>query len=79
MCASPVTQTGEIVVARFGDEVTIKRFKRVDPRHVELHPESHDPRHEVMRIDLAKHIVHIDGVVVGHLRGIIVRRSGSRG
>ena len=67
--AVPEARDREIVIARFGDEVTIKRFRRVSERHVELHPESHDPDHQVMHIDLAKHIVHIDGVVVGHLRG----------
>ena len=67
--AAPEARDGEIVIARFGDEATMKRFRRVDARHVELHPESDDPEHEVMHIDLAKHILHIDGVVVGHLRG----------
>ena len=67
--AVPEARSGEIVIARFGDEATMKRFRRVDARHVELHPESEDPEHEVMKIDLAKHILHIDGVVVGHLRG----------
>ena len=67
--AVPEARDGEIVIARFGDEATVKRFRRIDDRHVELHPESHDPHHQVMHIDLAKHILHIDGVVVGHLRG----------
>ena len=67
--STPVAESGEIVVARFGDEVTLKRFRRVSERHVELHPESHSPAHEVMRFDLAKHLLHIDGVLVGHMRG----------
>ena len=66
--ATPEARNGEIIVARFGDEVTLKRFQRVDARHVELHPESHNPQHQVMHIDLAKHIIHVDGVVVGHIR-----------
>ena len=66
--ATPEAGNGEIVVARFGDEVTLKRFRRVDTRHVELHPDSHNPEHQVMHIDLAKHIIHVDGVVVGHIR-----------
>ena len=57
------------MVARFGDEVTLKRFIRVDQRRVELRPDSHNPEHEPIRIDLAKHILHIDGVVVGALIG----------
>lgn len=67
--AVPEARDGEIVIARFGDEATVKRFRRIDERHIELHPESHNPEHKVRPIDLAKHILHIDGVVVGHLRG----------
>lgn len=60
-------ESGQVVVARFGDEVTLKRFVRIDDRHVELRPESYNRTHEVMKLDLAKHIVHIEGVVVGAL------------
>ena len=62
---------GEIVVARFGDEVTLKRFVRIDERHVELRPESNNPIHKSLEIDLAKHILHIDGVAVGALIGAL--------
>ena len=58
-------ENGQIVVARFGDEVTLKRFFRIDERHVELRPESFNRAHKVMKLDLAKHILHIEGVVVG--------------
>lgn len=60
---------GDVVVARFGDEVTLKRFVRIDERHVELRPESDNPAHVPLQIDLAKHILHIDGVAVGALIG----------
>ena len=66
-----IPESGQVVVARFGDEVTLKRFVRVDERHVELRPESHNPAHEVMKLDLAKHILEIDGVAVGALIGQI--------
>ena len=66
---TPEARNGDVVVARFGDEVTLKRFIRHDKRHVELRPESHNPEHEPMEIDLAKHILHIDGVAVGALIG----------
>ena len=36
--------TGTLVVARLGDEVTLKRFVQVDERHVELRPESFNRR-----------------------------------
>ena len=64
-------ESGQVVVARFGDEVTLKRFVRIDERHVELRPESDNPVHEVMRLDLAKHILNVDGVAVGALIGQI--------
>ena len=67
--AVPKAHDREIVIARFGDEATVKRFRRITKRYAELHPESYDAHHQVMHIDLAKHILHIDGVVVGHLRG----------
>ena len=62
---------GDVVVARFGDEVTLKRFVRIDDRHVELRPESDNPAHAPLKIDLAKHILHIDGVAVGALIGAL--------
>ena len=67
--ATPEANNGDVVVARFGDEVTLKRFIRVDQRRVELRPDSHNPEHKAIQIDLAKHILHIDGVVVGALIG----------
>ena len=69
--ATPEAKSGDVVVARFGDEVTLKRFVRLDARHVELRPESHNPAHEPRRLDLAKHILNIDGVAVGALIGRI--------
>lgn len=62
-------ESGDVVVARFGDDVTLKRFVRIDERHVELRPESHNPAHEVVKLDLAKHILEIDGIAVGALIG----------
>ena len=68
---TPTAEDGQIVVARFGDEVTLKRFIRIDERHVELRPESHNDAHTVMALDLAKHLLHIEGIVVGALiRGL---------
>ena len=69
-------KSGQIVVARFGDEVTVKRYVQIDERHVELRPESHNTMHEVMKLDLAMHILQIEGVVVGALiRGLNDTRS----
>lgn len=43
---TPEAQGGQVVVATFGDEVTLKRCVRIDERHVELRPESHNPAHQ---------------------------------
>ena len=67
----PDARSGQVVVARFGDEVTLKRLKRIDARHVELRPESTNPKHKTMKLDLAKHILDIDGIAVGALIGAI--------
>ena len=68
---TPEAKSGQIVVARFGDEVTVKRYVRIDERHVELRPESHNTAHKVMKLDLAMHILQIEGIVVGALiRGL---------
>ena len=78
---TPEAQSGQVVVARFGDEVTLKRFVRIDDRHVELRPESHNPIHRVMKLDLAKHILQIEGIAVGALIGELrdARQEGGRG
>lgn len=67
--STPEAKDGDVVVARFGDEVTLKRFVRIDRRHVELRPDSHNEEHKAIQLDLAKHILHIDGVAVGALIG----------
>ena len=67
--STPEAQNGDVVVARFGGEVTPKRYVRLDERHVELRPESHIPEQAPIRTNLVKHILHIDGVAVGALIG----------
>ena len=57
--------SGQVVVARFGNEVTLKRYVKLDERRVELRPESHNAEHQVMKLDLTKHRLEIDGVAVG--------------
>ena len=37
--STPKAKNGDVVVARLGDEVTLKRFVRLDERHVELRPD----------------------------------------
>ena len=68
---TPKAESGQVVVARFGDEVTLKRFVRLDKRNVELRPESYKPPHKVMKLGLAKHILDIDRVAVGTMIGAV--------
>ena len=60
------TSSNPIYTRRRGDA---EGFARIDERHVELRPESHNPAHEVMKLNVAKHILHIEGVAVGALIG----------
>ena len=41
----PEARNGDIVVPRIGQEVTLKRYERVDARRVELQPVSTNPEH----------------------------------
>ena len=67
--AQAVAENGDVVVARLGDEVTLKRFVRVDERRVELRPESTNSEHQCIAVDLETTELHIDGVAVGALIG----------
>ena len=65
--STPVAKTGEIVVARIDDEVTVKRLARSGKKHiVELLPENVD--YDPIRIDLRERAFVIEGLSVGVLR-----------
>lgn len=60
-------RNGQIVVARIGEEVTVKRFRREGNRaQVELWPEN--PDFEVIRVDLRDQDFTIEGLSVGVIR-----------
>jgi repressor LexA len=59
-------RSGQIVVARLRDEVTVKRFKRQGSR-VQLLPEN--PDFEPIEVDLRRTPLAIEGVAVGIIRG----------
>ena len=61
-------RTKDVVVARLGDEVTLKRFIRVDRRRVELRPES-TREHPTIEVDLKRDAFEICGIAVGALIG----------
>ncbi len=60
-------RSGQIVVARIGDEVTVKRYKRIGNRsQVELWPEN--PDFDVIRVDLTDQEFTVEGLSVGVIR-----------
>ncbi|HEY7885211.1 MAG TPA: transcriptional repressor LexA [Cellvibrionaceae bacterium] len=60
-------RNGQIVVARIGDEVTVKRFRREGNRaQVELWPEN--PDFDVITVDLRDQNFAIEGLSVGVIR-----------
>lgn len=60
-------RNGQIVVARIGDEVTVKRFRRAGNRSVvELWPEN--PEFDVITVDLRDENFTIEGLSVGVIR-----------
>ena len=62
-------ENGEVIVARLGDQVTLKRYFRKDERHVELRPESTNPEHQPIQVDLEQVAFEVCGVAVGALIG----------
>lgn len=62
---TPVARQGQIVVARLGDEVMVKRFERRGHK-VRLLPDN--PDFEPIQIDLRKQALVIEGLGVGIVR-----------
>ena len=58
-------RNGQIVVARLGDEATVKRYRRQGDR-VRLEPEN--PAYQVIEIDLQRQELAIEGLAVGIIR-----------
>lgn len=58
-------RNGQVVVARIGDEVTVKRFERRGDV-VRLLPENED--FQPIRVDLSRETLDIEGLAVGLLR-----------
>jgi len=62
---TPEARSGQIVVARLGNEVTVKRFKRQGSQ-VQLLPEN--PDFEPILVDLKRDFFAIEGLGVGIIR-----------
>ena len=67
--AQPTAESGELVVARIEEEVTLKRFVQKDEKHAELLPESTNREHQPIEVDLKQDGFEIAGVAVGALIG----------
>ena len=74
---NPDVRDGDLVVARIGQEITLKRFRRINDGCVELQPESTNAEHRTIRIDAQTEDVEIVGVVVGAIVGTTSRQSQS--
>lgn len=70
--ATPEAQSGQIVVARLGDEVTVKRLDRDRraPHRVVLRAES--PDFAPIEVDLRREQLVIEGIGVGLVRNLAV-------
>ena len=62
---TPEARTGQIVIARLGDEVTVKRFRRRG-NTVQLEPEN--PDFEPIEVDSRAEALVIEGIAVGVIR-----------
>ena len=65
----PEANNGDIVLARIGQEATLKRYQRVSKDTVEFQPVSTNPEHEPIRVDAHTEDVAVVGVVVGAIIG----------
>jgi len=64
--STPVAQNNQIVVARIGDEVTVKRFQRRSSSRIDLLAEN--PDYAPIEVDLATEEFAIEGISVGVIR-----------
>ncbi|MCY4510949.1 MAG: transcriptional repressor LexA [Acidobacteria bacterium] len=66
---TPEPAEGDIVVARMGSDITLKRFHRAAEDRIELQPHSNNPEHGPLVIDRTTADWEIVGVVVGAMIG----------
>lgn len=63
-------KSGQIVVARIGDDVTVKRL-RIRGHKAELIPAN--PDFQTLHLDLTRHTLEIEGIAVGVIRNLSAR------
>ena len=66
---NPEPTEGDVVIARIGQEITLKCFHRADPDRIELQPRSSNSEHRPIVIDGTTADWEIVGVVVGAMIG----------
>jgi repressor LexA len=66
--ATKEAKNGQIVVARIGDEVTVKRFRR-NKQQIELHPEN--PDYQIIVVEPGDPF-EIEGLAVGLIRNTML-------
>ena len=66
---NPEPNEGDVVIARIGQEVTLKCFHRAGRDRIELQPRSSNPEHQPIVIDGTTADWEIVGVVVGAMIG----------
>lgn len=60
-------QDGEVVAARVGEDVLLRRYHRIDERTVELRPDSWSSGHQAIRVDTQDDDAEIIGVMIGRM------------
>jgi repressor LexA len=65
---APEAETGQIVVARLDDEVTVKRLRRLGHWRYRVHLLAENPAFAPISVDLRVHSLVIEGLGVGVLR-----------
>ena len=65
----PDPREGDVVIARIGPDITLKRYHRTHAGGIELQPQSTNPEHETICVDPASEDFEIVGVVIGAIIG----------
>ena len=66
---NPDPDEGDVVIARTGQDITLKCFHRAAPDRIELQPRSSNPEHKAIVVDAQTADWEIVGVVVGAMIG----------
>ena len=67
--SQPEARDGDVVLARLGRKVALRRFQRIDAATVRLHPVNPSPEHEPVEIGPTTEDAEIVGIVVGAIVG----------